>query len=234
MADEASEPKKKQAQRHRTDEEDEAMQKKAFDLRLHGMTHAQLGVALGVPEPTARAILKRAQLAHVREIEADGWKSTASAVARKYSRAAEVAWVQMRQLDGIKSPLPKAIWMQTYLKCVQAEEKILIDTGLIPKVKDRLEITFQDARSMSIEELQMECSQLEAKLAGARIIPDSMARINIQKGPVTRASGQANIKKALEAEVDKTIDVIARVIEKDERLQRTQEAEDRGQPKKLW
>lgn len=193
-----------------TPERAEELQKRIFDLKMHGMTNAAIAKIVSLDTSTVRYHLKKARLRNVSEIEESGAKGKIGEFSRKFQRAQEVAWFNISKAP--EGSVARAIWLQTYLKAVKDEGSFLMETGWVPKASDKLDISLVDARSMSLEELENECRRLERRLSGARIIPDVIKEITshdvlyASRGQGTKTA----IARVLEAEAK-----ITRAIDKD-------------------
>lgn len=223
-------------------EEWEELRNRIFELKTGGMSWEKIAVLVGKSKTTVRYHYKQARLANLRSIEAEGWKPKAGEIARKFERLQEVAWLHLQHLTvqkdeppvldpktgkvltkgkkGGLGSVPAAIWTQTYMKLLKEEYTFLMDLGVMPRAKEKLEITFQDARSLSLEELQTEAIRLSKQLTQAQIVPDAERSMSGAIHPVAntfnppKALGMVVEAKVVKA-VDKAVDEISKIVKRE-------------------
>lgn len=168
---------------------EEEKRRRIWDMRARGLSYSAIGKVMGLSTSTVHKHHKRARLEAIRDIDENGWKEVAGEHIKKLTRAQErcldhLGSLESPELDeqgkakpgtGKKGSLAAAIWMQTYLRAVKDEKEFRLDVGFFPKASEKIDITFKDARQMSLEELQKECASLESHLSRARIVPDRSA-----------------------------------------------------------
>lgn len=174
----------------------EELRRRIFDMRCRGLSYAAIGKMVGKNAATVRYHYLKAKQEHTDEIEEKGWKQLAGSHVRRLVRAQEVCLSHLAALEqgeidqqtgqvkpgtAKKGSLQAAIWMQTYLRACKQESDFELDTGLLPKASEKLDITLKDARAMTLEELQNECANLESQLVRARIVPDKHVEREIKK-----------------------------------------------------
>lgn len=164
----------------------EEKRRRIWDMRARGLSYSAIGKVLGLSTSTVHKHHKASRMEAIRDIDENGWKEAAGEHVKKLTRAQErcldhLASLETGELDehgkpkpgtGKKGSLAAAIWMQTYLRAVKDEKEFRLDVGFFPKASEKIDITFKDARQMSLEELQKECASLESHLSRARIVPD--------------------------------------------------------------
>lgn len=214
-----------------TPEEAEDLRKRCFDLRSQGLSFDRIAAAIGKSRNTARTYWQQARAERMKQVETEGWKPKVGEAMRKNERHYELAMLHFQHLTtqpeeppildehgkvvkkGKKAGLgtvAAAIWMQTILKIEKQGLDLLMDVGVIPRASEKLDVTITDARSMSLEELQIAASRLRKQLANGEIVPDSIAQI-----PIDADFQQPILRKArtLDAKVVKTVDKAAEAIE---------------------
>jgi hypothetical protein len=168
----------------------EELRRRIYDMRARGLSYRAIGKVVGLDPSTVRGHYRKARLEQVKEVEEKGWKLIAGGNLKRYKRAQEtclahLAALEQGEFDENGNPRPgtskkgsiqAAIWMQTLLRAYKQEEDYAFDLGLMPKASDKIDVTFKDARTMSLEELQNECAALEASLSRAKIVSDARAK----------------------------------------------------------
>lgn len=191
----------------------EELRKRIYDMRARGLSYAAIGKIVQLKPQTVHYHYKKARAEVVQTIEEEGWKLTAGKNLKRYQRAQEICLSHLAALEqgeideatgqprpgtSKKGSIQAAIWMQTYLRACKQEEDYAFELGVMPRAKEQLEVTFKDARAMSIEELQNECAALEAQLSRARIVPD--AKVKEMKRLTHTIEATATVKNVEEPE----------------------------------
>lgn len=205
------------------------LRRRIFDLKTDGMSIPSISKLVGKSETTVRHHYHKARLERLREIETQGWKPKAGEISRKFEKLFEIAKLHLNHLTTQRDEGPvlnsegkviskgkkgglgsvaAAIWTQTAMKLVKEEYTFLMELGVMPRAREKLDITIQDARSLSLEELQAEASRLSRQLSTANIVADSTKQLTAGMDPIFDRQSQALGKKGaiIDAKVTRVIE----------------------------